>query len=66
VNEASQIEVHIVNSTEPPGDIGETGTSAIFPAIANDLRCDRQAPTQDAGRPPSVEGGLTGSRAAIS
>ena len=35
MNEAPHIEVHIVNSTEPPGGIGETGTSAIFPAIAN-------------------------------
>jgi len=33
--EASVIEVHIVNSSEPPGGMGETGTSAIVPAIAN-------------------------------
>jgi isoquinoline 1-oxidoreductase subunit beta len=34
-NEAPAIEVHIIKSTEPPGGIGETGTSAIVPAIAN-------------------------------
>jgi isoquinoline 1-oxidoreductase subunit beta len=35
MNEAPAIEVHIVKSTEPPGGMGETGTSAIVPAIAN-------------------------------
>jgi isoquinoline 1-oxidoreductase subunit beta len=35
MNEAPAIEVHIVKSAEPPGGIGETGTSAIVPAIAN-------------------------------
>ncbi|UGY11591.1 xanthine dehydrogenase family protein molybdopterin-binding subunit [Phyllobacterium pellucidum] len=35
MNEAPAIEVHIVASTEPPGGMGETGTSAIVPAIAN-------------------------------
>ena len=35
INEAPAIEVHIVESSEPPGGIGETGTSAIVPAIAN-------------------------------
>jgi CO/xanthine dehydrogenase Mo-binding subunit len=35
VNEAPAIEVHIVQSFEPPGRIGETGTSAIIPAVAN-------------------------------
>jgi isoquinoline 1-oxidoreductase beta subunit len=35
INEAPAIEVHIVKSTEPPGGMGETGTSAIVPAIAN-------------------------------
>ena len=29
------IDVHIVKSSEPPGGMGETGTSAIVPAIAN-------------------------------
>jgi hypothetical protein len=35
MNEAPTIEVHIVKSAEPPGGMGETGTSAIVPAIAN-------------------------------
>ena len=35
MNETPSIEIHIVKSTEPPGGMGETGTSAIVPAIAN-------------------------------
>jgi isoquinoline 1-oxidoreductase beta subunit len=35
IDEAPSIEVHIVPSSEPPGGMGETGTSAIVPAIAN-------------------------------
>jgi len=35
MNEAPAIEVHIVKSSESPGGMGETGTSAIVPAIAN-------------------------------
>ena len=35
INEAPAIEVHIVASSEPPGGIGECGTSAIVPAVAN-------------------------------
>lgn len=35
MNEAPAVEVHIVENTEPPGGIGETGTSAIVPAVAN-------------------------------
>jgi isoquinoline 1-oxidoreductase beta subunit len=35
INEAPAIEVHIVQSSEPPGGMGETGTSGIVPAIAN-------------------------------
>jgi isoquinoline 1-oxidoreductase beta subunit len=35
INEAPAIEVHIVQDTEPPGGMGETGTSAIVPAVAN-------------------------------
>lgn len=35
MNEAPAVEVHIVQSSEPPGGMGETGTSAIVPAIAN-------------------------------
>jgi isoquinoline 1-oxidoreductase beta subunit len=35
MNDAPAIEVHIVKSAEPPGGMGETGTSAVVPAIAN-------------------------------
>jgi isoquinoline 1-oxidoreductase beta subunit len=35
MNEAPAIEVYIVNSAEPPGGMGEAGTSAIVPAITN-------------------------------
>ena len=35
MNETPAIEVHVVKSTEPPGGMGEAGTSAIVPAIAN-------------------------------
>jgi isoquinoline 1-oxidoreductase subunit beta len=35
INEAPAIEVHIVQSSEPPGGMGETGTSGIVPAISN-------------------------------
>jgi isoquinoline 1-oxidoreductase subunit beta len=35
MNEAPAIDVHIVQSHEPPGGIGEAGTSAIVPAVAN-------------------------------
>ena len=35
MNEAPTVEVHIVQSSELPGGIGETGTSAIMPAVAN-------------------------------
>ncbi len=35
INEAPTIEVHIVQSLEPPGGMGEAGTSAIAPAVTN-------------------------------
>jgi isoquinoline 1-oxidoreductase beta subunit len=35
LNEAPVIEVHLVPSTEYPGGMGEPGTSAVMPAIAN-------------------------------
>jgi isoquinoline 1-oxidoreductase beta subunit len=35
MDEAPEIEVHIVPSTEAPGGVGEAGTSAVMPAIAN-------------------------------
>jgi isoquinoline 1-oxidoreductase beta subunit len=35
MNEAPAIEVHIVQSFEPPGGMGEAGTSAVVPAVTN-------------------------------
>jgi isoquinoline 1-oxidoreductase beta subunit len=35
INEAPAIEVHIVQNFEPPGGMGECGTSAVVPAVAN-------------------------------
>ncbi|HZZ94896.1 MAG TPA: xanthine dehydrogenase family protein molybdopterin-binding subunit [Usitatibacter sp.] len=35
MNEAPAIEVHIVRNFEPPGGMGEPGTSLIVPAVAN-------------------------------
>ena len=35
LDEAPAIEVHIVGSGEAPGGMGEPGTSAIVPAVAN-------------------------------
>jgi isoquinoline 1-oxidoreductase beta subunit len=35
MNEAPAIEVHIVQSSEQPGGMGECGTSAVVPAVAN-------------------------------
>jgi isoquinoline 1-oxidoreductase beta subunit len=35
MNDAPAIEVHIVQSVEPPGGMGEPGTSAIVPAVTN-------------------------------
>jgi len=35
INEAPAIEVYIVESSELPGGMGEAGTSAVVPAIAN-------------------------------
>jgi isoquinoline 1-oxidoreductase beta subunit len=35
MDEAPDVEVHIVQSQEPPGGMGEAGTSAIVPAVAN-------------------------------
>ena len=43
------IEVHLVNSTEAPGGIGEPGTVGIAPAVANAIfAADRQAHPQAA------------------
>lgn len=35
MNEAPTVEVHIVQNFEAPGGIGETGTSAVVPAVLN-------------------------------
>ena len=35
INESPVIEVHLVKNAEPPGGMGEPGTSAVMPAIAN-------------------------------
>src|SRR5262249_15319384 len=35
MDEAPTIDVHIVQNSEPPGGMGEAGTSAIVPAVAN-------------------------------
>jgi isoquinoline 1-oxidoreductase beta subunit len=35
MNEAPAVEVHILQSSEPPGGMGEAGTSLIVPAVTN-------------------------------
>src|SRR5216683_7281490 len=35
MNEAPAIEVHIIQNSEPPGGMGEAGTSAVAPAVTN-------------------------------
>ena len=35
INEAPSIEVHIVQSSQPPGGMGEPGTACVVPAVAN-------------------------------
>jgi isoquinoline 1-oxidoreductase beta subunit len=35
LNESPAIEVYLVKSTEAPGGVGEPGTSAVMPAVAN-------------------------------
>jgi isoquinoline 1-oxidoreductase subunit beta len=35
INETPLIEVHLVKSTKAPGGVGEPGTSAVMPAVAN-------------------------------
>lgn len=35
MNEAPQIDTHLVDSTETPGGVGEAGTAAAAPALAN-------------------------------
>ena len=56
MNEAPAIEVHIVKSPEPPGGMGEAGTSADRARRRQrDLCGDRQAAAKDAGRQRRVE-----------
>ena len=35
INEAPVIEVHLIESSEAPGGMGEPGTSALPPAVTN-------------------------------
>jgi isoquinoline 1-oxidoreductase beta subunit len=35
MHEAPRVETHIVASTEAPGGMGEPGTAALMPALAN-------------------------------
>jgi isoquinoline 1-oxidoreductase beta subunit len=35
MNEAPAVEAHIVQNREPPGGMGEAGTSAVVPAVTN-------------------------------
>jgi isoquinoline 1-oxidoreductase beta subunit len=35
INEAPAVDVHIVSSLEPPGGMGEAGTSCVVPAVTN-------------------------------
>jgi isoquinoline 1-oxidoreductase beta subunit len=35
LNEAPQINVHLVKSDEAPGGIGEPGTSCVMPGLTN-------------------------------
>ena len=56
MNEAPAIEVHIVQNFEPPGGMGEPGTSAIVPAVTNAIfAAAGQALKKAAGRLRRVE-----------
>ncbi|HEY3179737.1 MAG TPA: molybdopterin cofactor-binding domain-containing protein [Casimicrobiaceae bacterium] len=35
MNQAPEVDVHIVRSAEPPGGMGEAGTSCVVPAVTN-------------------------------
>ena len=56
IDEAPAIEVHIVQSAQPPGGMGEAGTSAIVPAVINAIfAANRQTPAKAAGGHDCVE-----------
>jgi isoquinoline 1-oxidoreductase subunit beta len=38
INEAPQIDVQLVKSSEAPGGIGEPGTSCVMPALTNAIQ----------------------------
>src|SRR5439155_1345008 len=46
INEAPAIEVHLVNSREAPGGIGEPGTSAVMPAVTSAIFAATGKPTR--------------------
>ena len=57
MNEAPEVEVHIVQSQESPGGMGEAGTSADRSCRCQcDLCRNRQAAAEDAGRHCRAEG----------
>jgi isoquinoline 1-oxidoreductase beta subunit len=35
IDQVPRIDIHVVKSAEPPGGIGETGTTAVPPALRN-------------------------------
>jgi isoquinoline 1-oxidoreductase subunit beta len=53
IDQTPSVEVHIVQSPEPPGGMGEAGTSVIVPAVANAIlaatgKCLRRMPDDPA------------------
>jgi len=53
--EMPKVEVHLVQSTEAPGGIGETGTSCFTPALTNAIfRGHGKACPEATGRRPAL------------